>query len=141
MALTGSSGIGVVAAIGSGLLYILAEVALGAVGEGIMYLLWHLLRGPLRPVPVHPVLSALGLGAIGAGAGWVSYVLHAERIITNSGPRGISLLVAPLLLGTAMEYLGRWQRGRGRPTPAIASFVGGAWCAFVMALTRYVLFF
>ena len=133
--------VGVLAAIGTGLLYILGELAAEAAGEGLMYLLWHLVRAPFRPAPLHPVLGTIGLAAVGAGVGALSYLLHSERVFIDPGPRGVSLLVAPVLSGVLMEYVGRWQKRRGRPTPLLASFAGGAFCAFAMAATRYLLFF
>ena len=137
----GPTVVGVLAALGTGLLYILGELAAEAAGEGLVYLLWYLVRGPFRPAPLHPVLGAVGLAVVGVSVGAVSFLLHSERVFADPGPRGVSLLVAPLLSGVLMEYVGRSQKRRGRPTPLMASFAGGAFCAFAIAVTRYLLFF
>jgi hypothetical protein len=130
------------AVLGLGFLSIIGEGIAEAVGTGIVYLLWQLLRAPfLSSRRLHPVVEIAGLIIAGAGVGGLSYLLHAERLLPDPGPRGISLIAAPLLLGLAMEVLGRWQRDRGRPTSLLLSFRGGALCALSMAFTRYLLFF
>ena len=133
---------GVVPPIAVGLGYLLMEVAADAVGEGLLYVLWHLAVAPFSTRgDVHPAAGHLGLIVAGAACGVLSYLFHAERVLRTIGPRGVSLVLAPLVLGAMMGWVGQRRRRRGSATPLIATFWGGALCAFAMAVTRYALFF
>ena len=59
-------------------------------------------------------------------------------IFQQSPVRGASLLLSPLMTGAIMDRYGEWLEGRGGTRSFIATFWGGALCAFGMALVRFV---
>jgi hypothetical protein len=51
----------------------------------------------------------------------------------------ISLVIAPLVAGVCMHFLGEWRRRQDRKPTALATFTGGATFAFGMALVRFLM--
>jgi len=52
---------------------------------------------------------------------------------------GISLVIARLVAGVCMHFLGEWRRRQDRKPTALATFTGGATFAFGMTLIRFLM--
>lgn len=100
-----------------------------AFGEGVR-------RAPVRPQETDPVLACVLWLVVGAALGEVSLWLAPTKLLHPGPFPGVSLLVGPLTLGLAMQWVGAWQRGRGRAATSLASFHGAAALAFGFALLR-----
>ena len=84
--------------------------------------------------------GAIGLLLWGALAGGLASVQFPVKIFRGAAPLpGISLVVAPLMAGTAMHWIGVWRRRSGRKGTALATFGGGALFAFGMAAVRFLM--
>lgn len=87
----------------------------------------------------HPVVSGIGLVAVGAAAGFATGLLLPARILQPSPVPGVSLVLSPLLTGVLMEGYGRWRVRRGADHSFVATFWGGALFALAMASVRFLL--
>ena len=122
-----------------GLLAALLEFA----GEFLIEMLFELAAEALSAAIIgtkktSPKAGVLALAAGGAGAGLLSAWLFPHRLTgTRVAIPGISLLIAPLATGLAMDFLGKRLRGFGRYPGALATFRGGVLFAFFMALLRW----
>ena len=85
----------------------------------------------------HQTLSAVfayfAIGLSGAFAGLFASTMFPQRILSISIIPGISLLVTPV-----MKSFGDWRLSRGHQPTILATFWGGALCAFMMALVRWI---
>jgi hypothetical protein len=82
--------------------------------------------------------SAFGLVIIGVAAGLISALLIPHRLIaTRVVLPGASLLLAPIVTGCAMYFLGNWLRRVERLPSNLATFRGGVLFAFSMAIVRW----
>lgn len=85
-----------------------------------------------------PLVSAILLAFVGAMAGLASAWLFPNRLIaTRVVFPGASLLLAPLVTGSAMRSVGERLRRVGRHASSLATFRGGALFALSMALIRW----
>jgi hypothetical protein len=115
------------------------EVVLQVLFEGLIEVAWEALAGSKRKTAVSPWLSGIALLMVGAAAGGVSAVVFPQRLTGIPRVPGLSLILAPLVTGTAMQGFGNWRRSRGRKPSRLASFWGGAAFAFGMALVRFLI--
>ncbi|MGD8859249.1 MAG: hypothetical protein PVI30_04505 [Myxococcales bacterium] len=83
-------------------------------------------------------LAAFGYLLFGAAVGALSAWALPRRLSSNDLVSGSSLVLNPLLAGTAMYLFGMWRRSHGHRTTRLATFVGGAAFAFGVALVRYL---
>lgn len=116
---------------------LLAELILQIIAEVLVEVGWHRIRS--QPGPVYPALALLGWAALGAVAGGVSVWLVPHRLTSWTSAPVWSLVVAPLLVGAALHGFGAWRRRRGHTTTQLATFGGGAACAFGYGLVRYLM--
>ena len=113
------------------------------VGEFLIEMLFGLAIEALSAVinrlkQTSPAASAIGLAFVGAAAGLLSAWLFPHRLImTRVVLPGVSLLVAPLVTGLAMGFVGKRLRHFGGYPSNIATFRGGVLFAFSMALIRW----
>jgi hypothetical protein len=120
------------------LLAALLEIA----GEFLLQIAFELVAEALTGVIVrrkHSGAAASVIGPVGIGviAGLLSAWLFPHRLIaTRVVIPGASLLLAPLATGYAMHLLGDRLRRLGRYPSNLATFRGGALCAFSIALIR-----
>lgn len=116
---------------------LLAEVLYQIVAEVLLELgcesAWHSLKAKRA---ANPILAPIGILALGGLAGWLTYLLLPERLSPPSRFRGSSLAVSPLLVGTFMEWFGRWRHTKRKDRTMLATFWGGAMFAFAFALVR-----
>lgn len=85
-----------------------------------------------------PTVSGIGLAFAGGAAGLLSAWLFPRRLIaTRVVLPGVSLVLAPVVTGAAMHFLGSRLRGFGRSPSNLATFRGSAIFAFSMALIRW----
>jgi len=84
----------------------------------------------------HPAEATLGYAILGALGGFVWLLFWPQRLLPPLLPSGASLVIAPLVAGTAMHFWGRRRRTRGLRTSSLATFYGGAGFAFGVALVR-----
>jgi len=76
----------------------------------------------------------------GAAAGLISAALFPHRMISGRHVvRGLSLILAPIGAGIAMQAIGNRLRAFGRTPSALTTFRGGATFAFAMALVRWLI--
>lgn len=83
----------------------------------------------------HPVVALVGAVLFGGVAGLATSLLWPARIIKTAPVPGASLLLSPLLTGLVMDQYGRWRKDEGS---YLATFWGGAFFAFGMALVRFL---
>jgi hypothetical protein len=69
--------------------------------------------------------------------GVVTLLVIPMPVIRNVMIPGISLVLAPVLVGTTMFSWGKYRRGKGRTVSGLATFWGGALFAFSSALVRF----
>ena len=125
--------------IGEALLEIVFEVATEALLQTVFETAAAALNGLVnRWRERGPAVSAIGLAFAGGATGLLSAVLFPHRLIAaRAVVSGVSLLLAPLATGYAMHLLGDRLRRFGRYPSNLATFRGGALCAFSMALIRW----
>ena len=112
--------------IGAALLQIFFEFAAGALHELIQA--WT----------IGPVVSSIGLLLVGAIAGLLSVGVVPHRLIaTRVMFPGLSLLLAPLVAGSAVYVLGDRLQRFGWCSSNFGGFRGGAVFAFAMAAIRW----
>jgi hypothetical protein len=87
----------------------------------------------------NPFLAMIGLFLLGALVGLGFSLLVSERLLPRSPVPGISLTLAPIVVGTMMHLFGNWLRSRGRKPTLLATFWGGSVFAFAAALVRFLL--
>jgi hypothetical protein len=96
------------------------------------------LRELIHPGTIGPVVSSIGLLLVGAAAGLLSTVVVPDRLIaTRVVFPGVSLLVAPLVTGSAIYFSGNRLRRFGWRPSNLLGFRGGALFAFSMAAIRW----
>jgi hypothetical protein len=81
------------------------------------------------------LFSSVVLGVV---LGVLSLLIVPMHIIQAVSIPGISLFLAPLLVGGTMYMWGRYRRGKGLPVSMLATFWGGALFAFSSALVRFL---
>jgi hypothetical protein len=123
------------------LLEILGEALLD-IGEAVLQPFFDLAAGALRGLiqawTIGPVTLSIGLLLVGAAIGLLSAFLVPHRLIgMRVALPGISLLLAPLVTGSAMYFSGKRLRRFEWLPSNLAGFRGGAAFAFSMALIRW----
>jgi len=73
---------------------------------------------------------------VGAACGGFSAWVAPKEFLPWVGPRGVSVVVSPLVCGALMKMIGDRRREGGRETTALATFWGGSLFALGLALTR-----
>jgi hypothetical protein len=87
-----------------------------------------------------PAALMIGVAFGGAGAGLISSWLVPHRLIlTRPAMPGLSIVLAPLVTGFVMGFVGKQIRRSGRWPSSVATFRGGVVFAFSMALVRFLL--
>jgi hypothetical protein len=115
---------------------LIVELIMGLIADALSRLLRRLFVSTKR---IGPVLSTTMFALAGVGAGLLSAWLFPHPIVPPSSFHGVSLIVAPLVTGALMGFLGRGIRRRGRRSVAIESFRYGFIFALAVALVRFVL--
>jgi hypothetical protein len=109
---------------------VLLQVAFELIAEALSGTFGHRKQTSAAASVIGPIL-------VGVIAGLVSAWLFPQRLIaTRIGIPGASLVLAPLVTGYAMHLLGARLRRFGRYPSHLATFRGGALCAFSIALIR-----
>ena len=121
-----------------GFLLVVVDLVISVILEGTAALGWHSLVATLRSRDrAHPMTASIGYLMVGAGLGWISVLIHPERIVPLAGLHGISIVVAPLAFGLVMQGMGAVRRAAGHPTTWLATFGGAAALAFAAAVVRF----
>src|SRR5437762_3506492 len=116
------------------LLELLFEVAVPVLEELLADLA---IRHRDRPGRSFPLFLILIWGSV---SGLVSYLIWPHRMMrARQVVPGISLLLAPILTGRVMAWVGNRLRARNITPTALATFPGGALFAFGMALVRFLM--
>ena len=89
----------------------------------------------------NPALAGIGHVLMGIVAGGISLLLLRRQLIAAPPVPGVSLLVAPVCTGLALQALGDWSVRRGHVRSALFTFRGGFWFAAGMAATRFAYFY
>ena len=118
------------------ILELLIDLLLQVLGEALIDV--GVQRVRREPGGTRPMLAALGWLAFGAVAGLVSGWLVPYRVTSWTFAPVWSLIVAPLVIGAALHGFGVWRRRRGHTTSQLATFYGGAVCAFGYGLARHL---
>lgn len=91
------------------------------------------------PEPVRHVVKAILFVGLSALLAWVSTVIAPKSLITTLELRIIYLVVAPVIVGVAMAWIGRWLVKHEKPRSTLETFGFGWLFAFSFALTRFLL--
>jgi hypothetical protein len=84
-----------------------------------------------------PMLAIIGQFFLGLILGVVSLLIIPHRVAPAGPVPGVSLVVAPLVSGAAMQGIGTLWVRFGWDRPAIFTFRGGAIVGFAMGLMRF----
>jgi len=85
----------------------------------------------------NPLLACAGYAFLGAMVGAFSLLPFPHPLVHRSRIPGVSLIVAPVLAGLGMSFVGRLRRERNQKTIPIESFACGFAFALGMALVRF----
>jgi hypothetical protein len=118
----------------------LLEFLLQFVGELVLEVIVHSgSRIPWVNKIANRVLLALILFGVGAFIGALSLVWFPEAFVRSESLHGISLVITPVLAGSAMAAIGWIRESRGKPVARVENFAYGYVLAFGMALIRFYL--
>jgi hypothetical protein len=120
------------------LVEVLIEVVFEVFGEVLIELGWASIKEALGRRNHNAVLATVGYLLLGGIVGGSAVWLHPGRIIASSSIPGVSLVVAPLVGGIAMDLWGAYRRGHGYETTNLATFCGGASFSFGASLVRFL---
>ena len=114
------------------------NVLLEFAGEIVLDLLSRSAAEMLKPdEPPHPIGSLLACATYGALGGAISLAVLPQPLF-RPVIHGLSLIVSPVLTGTAMSGIGMLLRKRGKRVVQIESFRYAFAFAFAMALVRFL---
>lgn len=116
------------------------EFILQLFGEVLVELGLHtLLAAPFKDREGrNPLLAVIGYVILGSAVGGLSLLIFPQSFVRSSSLHGISLLITPLLAGTAMAGVGWLRMRQGKRLLRLDSFGYGAVFAFGMALVRFL---
>lgn len=103
--------------------------------DGFPELFRRFARRKESPNRLMDLFSSIVIGVI---FGMLSVLVIPMQIIKTVTVPGISLLLAPLLVGSTMYMWGRYRSGKGQRVSTMATFWGGALFAFSSALVRFL---
>jgi hypothetical protein len=115
----------------AGLAWFVVDIVLELAGETLLGLT-HLLDEDEAARPVAIAWFAI----IGLAAGAASTLVAGERVIQRGPFLGVSLIVAPILLGAVMEWWGRLRASREHRISHLATWYGGGSMALGLAAGR-----
>ncbi len=122
------------------LLNLLVEVVVQLFVEGLLEVSWESVRrASAKRGPVNRAVAAVALVLLGGVAGYVSALFVPVHVFGPSRYPGVSLIVAPLATGAALQALGSWRAERGHAPSVLATFWGGALFALAMVAVRLLL--
>ncbi len=122
------------------LLNLLVEFVVQFVVEGLLEVGWESVRRvSAKRGRVNRAAAAAVLVLLGGVTGYLSVLFVPVHLFGPSRYPGISLLVAPLATGAALQALGSWRAERGHTPSVLATFWGGALFAFAMVGVRVLL--
>ena len=87
----------------------------------------------------NPIAATVVLIIVGFALGFLSVLVFPHPLVHPSKLHGISLIISPVITGSAMAAIGRGIRRRGRVPVRIESFGYGFAFAFAFALVRFLL--
>ena len=111
--------------------WFVVDLVLEFVGEGLL----ELTRVLNEEEALLPVAIAWFV-IVGLGLGAASILIAAERVIRQGPFLGVSLVVAPALLGVFMEAWGRFWTSREHRISHLATWYGGASMGLGLAAGR-----
>lgn len=97
----------------------------------------HLFRRSSERRPLSPWLAVAGYVLLGGMCGALSLWMFPNFFVKSHLGRAISLVVTPVVAGTAMALLGAWRRRRGQEPLRLDGFVYGYAFALAMAAIRF----
>jgi hypothetical protein len=106
--------------------------------EFLLELGWESSRDTLGRRNHHPIIAAIGFLILGSAIGGMWVWISPNRLVDPGPFRGLSLIVSPLIAGSAMHLFGEFRRSRGHSPTNLASFLGGACLAFAIAAVRFL---
>lgn len=113
---------------------ILVELVLQIFAEVLADAIWRRL-----PEPARVVIKALLSAVLAALLAWLSTVFAPKPLFTGEALRIIYLVVAPVMIGLGMAWIGRYFVKRAKARSTLEGFGFGWLFAFSFALTRYLL--
>ena len=121
------------------LLELLLEVALQAAAEGLFAMLFTAIAEVFSPEEFRqPLVASIGYLLLGSATGGLSLIWFPFPLVHPSRFHGISLIISPVITGSAMALLGSILRGRGKRTINLESFGYGFVFALGMAIIRFI---
>jgi len=119
------------------LLELILEALLELIGGAVLDLVSRLLSGAFEALEsATPAVATLIYTLLGVFAGGCSLLIFPHHLVHRLRVPGISLVVSPMLTGTALSLVGAFLRSRGKATTRIESFRYGFAFAFGMAIVR-----
>ncbi len=119
----------------------LGEFLFQFIAEVVMEKLYETFRHAFKPHKEASKKRALiGYFMLGGCLGVLSFWLYPKRIIPIQGIPGLSMLIVPLLVGSAMSRWGKYQTRKGATISNLATFDGGVSFAFGISLIRFLIF-
>lgn len=98
------------------------------------------MENSFRPAKrANPFFAGCGLLLLGALVGLLAGLILPDPLFPHRHLPGISLVLAPVGVGTLMHLFGAWRRKKGGNPTCLATFWGGACFAFGMALVRWLM--
>jgi hypothetical protein len=79
-----------------------------------------------------------GLFVVGALLGGLSLVFWPKRALLPGPIPGLSMILAPAIVGGVMHLWGRYRAARGHATTTLATFAGGTAFALGTAVVRFL---
>lgn len=84
-----------------------------------------------------PAISMLGYLFLGMMAGGISLLFFPESFLQNATLRAINLIIAPVVIGGIMCFIGRLRIKKGQKTVRLDTFSYAFLFAFGMAAARF----
>jgi len=117
----------------------LIEIALEIFGEMLLGAGFESLIAPFRSTnKANPILAFVGIIVLAGSSGLLLSFLLPHRLFPKPSFPGASLVLAPIITGSALYAFGNWRRSKDKNTTVLASFWGGTLFSFIFALTRFM---
>lgn len=122
---------------------IVIEILLELFGEIIIQVLFELGFGSIIEAfksrkESNTIMSVIGVILLAIIFGFLFSWLLPSRMFPNIPITGLSIILAPLVVGFTMHEIGEWKKKNGKVATIIATFWGGALFALVISLIRFL---
>jgi len=120
------------------LLELVIELLLPAALDVLMDAGWSKSRRRVPEVTDNWFFVVTGLFVAGALLGGLSLLFWPKQVVLQPPIPGLSLVLAPTVVGAAMHLWGRYRTSHGHVATTVATFAGGAAVALGTAVVRFL---